>query len=42
MFKNDYTKLEPNIRFSPNNKLVIFTSNMLGPTYIFAVELGAN
>jgi hypothetical protein len=39
MVKNDYTKLEPNIRVSPDNRLVIFTSNMLGPTYIFAVEL---
>jgi len=39
MVKNDYTKLEPNIRVSPDNKLVIFTSNMLGPTYIFAVEI---
>ena len=42
MFKNDYTKIEPNIRFSPDNKLVIFTSDMLGPTYIFAVELNSN
>jgi len=39
MFKNDYTKLEPNVRFSPDNKLVIFTSNMFGPTYVFAVEV---
>jgi oligogalacturonide lyase len=39
MLKNDYTKLEPNIRISPDNKYVIFTSNILGPTYIFAVEL---
>jgi oligogalacturonide lyase len=39
MFKNDYTKLEPNIRISPDNKLVIFTSNMFGSTYVFAVEL---
>jgi oligogalacturonide lyase len=42
MFKNDYTKIEPNIRVSPDNKLVIFTSNMLGSTYIFAVELNPN
>jgi oligogalacturonide lyase len=39
MLKNDYTKLEPNIRVSPDNSMVIFTSNMLGPTYIFAVKL---
>jgi oligogalacturonide lyase len=41
MSKSDYTKLEPNIRISPDNKYVIFTSNILGPTYVFAVELNA-
>jgi oligogalacturonide lyase len=36
---HDYSKTEPNARFSPDNKLVIFTSNMFGPTYVFAVEV---
>jgi oligogalacturonide lyase len=39
MEKQNYT-LEPNVRFSPDNKLVIFTSNTLGPSYVFAVEVG--
>jgi oligogalacturonide lyase len=30
---------EPNVRFSPDKKLVIFTSNMFGPSYVFAVEV---
>ncbi len=38
MAKQNYT-LEPNVRFNPDNKLVIFTSNILGPSYIFAVEV---
>jgi oligogalacturonide lyase len=29
--------VEPNARFSPDHKLVIFTSNMFGPSYLFAV-----
>ncbi len=33
-------RLEPNVRFSPDKKLVIFTSNMFGPSYVFAVEVG--
>jgi oligogalacturonide lyase len=32
-------RLEPNIRFSPDKKLVIFTSNMFGPSYVFGVEV---
>ena len=32
-------RLEPNVRFSPDKKLVIFTSNMLGPSYVFGVEV---
>jgi hypothetical protein len=32
-------RLEPNVRFSPDKKLVIFTSNMFGPSYVFAVEV---
>ena len=39
MYMNDYTKLEPNVRISPDNKYVIFTSNMFGPSYVFAVEV---
>jgi oligogalacturonide lyase len=29
---------EPNVRFSPDKKLVIFTANMFGPSYVFGVE----
>lgn len=36
--KQDY-ELEPNVHLSPDHKFVIFTSNMLGPSYIFAVEI---
>jgi oligogalacturonide lyase len=36
--KHDY-KLEPNPIFSPDNKLIFFRSNLLGPTYVFAVEV---
>jgi oligogalacturonide lyase len=38
MAKQDY-KLEPNVRFSPDHKLVIFSSNILGPSFVFAVEV---
>jgi len=38
MSKHNY-KLEPNVRFSPDRKMVLFTSNMLGPSYVFAVEV---
>lgn len=31
-------RLEPNVRFSPDKKLVIFTSNIFGPSYVFGVE----
>lgn len=41
MAKHDY-KLEPNVSFSPDQKLVIFRSNMFGPTYVFAVEVNKN
>jgi oligogalacturonide lyase len=30
---------EPNPRFSPDKKLVFFSSNMFGPSYVFAVEV---
>ena len=38
MSKHNY-KLEPNVSFSPDQKYVIFRSNMFGPTYVFAVEV---
>jgi oligogalacturonide lyase len=44
MAHHNYSEIEPNVRFSPDHKLVIFTStmsgpNVLGPSYIFAVEV---
>jgi oligogalacturonide lyase len=30
---------EPNVRFSPDKKLVLFTSNMFGPAYVFGAEV---
>jgi oligogalacturonide lyase len=39
MAKHDY-RLEPNVSFSPDEKWVVFRSNMLGKTYAFAVEVG--
>ena len=38
MSRHNY-RLEPNVRFSPDQKLVIFTSNMFGPSYVFGVEV---
>jgi oligogalacturonide lyase len=38
MSKHNY-KLEPNVSFSPDQKYVIFRSNLFGPTYVFAVEV---
>jgi oligogalacturonide lyase len=38
MSRHNYT-LEPNVHFSPDAKWVLFRSNMLGPTYVFAVEV---
>jgi oligogalacturonide lyase len=38
MAKHNY-KLEPNVRFSPDNKMVIFSSNMFGPSYVFGVDV---
>ena len=32
-------RLEPNVHFSPDKKLVIFTSNIFGPSYVFGVEV---
>ena len=34
-----YYRLEPNVRISPDKSLVIFTSNMFGPTYVFGAEV---
>jgi oligogalacturonide lyase len=33
-----YYREEPNVRFSPDKSLVLFTSNMFGPSYVFGVE----
>ncbi len=38
MSKHNYRE-EPNVRFSPDHKMVIFTSNMFGPSYLFGVEV---
>ena len=38
MSKHKY-HLEPNVSFTPDQKWVVFRSNMLGPTYVFAVEV---
>lgn len=37
--KHHNYRLEPNVRFSPNSRMVIFTSNMFGPSYVFGVEV---
>lgn len=36
--KHDY-RLEPNVTFTPDQKWIVFRSNMLGPTHVYAVEL---
>ena len=38
MKKHNY-HLEPNVYFTPDQKWIIFRSNMFGPTYMFAVEV---
>ena len=38
MSKHGY-RLEPNVSFTPNRKRVVFRSNMLGPVYVFTVEV---
>ncbi len=38
MSKHNYT-LEPNVMFTPDAKMIIFRSNMFGPTYVFGVEV---
>ena len=32
-------RMEPNVRFSPDSQMVIFSSNMFGPSYVFGVEV---
>jgi oligogalacturonide lyase len=38
MSKHNY-RLEPNVSFTPDEKWVVFRSNMFGPTYVFAAEV---
>lgn len=38
MSKHQY-RLEPNVSFTPDDKWIVFRSNMFGPTYAFAVEV---
>lgn len=38
MGKHQY-RLEPNVSFTPDQKWVVFRSNMFGETYVFAVEV---
>jgi oligogalacturonide lyase len=38
MSKHQY-RLEPNVSFTPDQKWIVFRSNMFGPTYTFAVEV---
>ena len=38
MAKHNY-KLEPNVTFSPDQKWIIFRSNMHGGTQVYAVEI---
>jgi oligogalacturonide lyase len=39
--KHDY-RLEPNVSITPDNKWVVFRSNMHGPTHVYAVELATS
>jgi len=36
--KHDY-RLEPNLTFTPDNRWIVFRSNMHGPTHVYAVEI---
>ena len=38
MAKHNY-RLEPNPSFTPDQKFIVFRSNMFGPDYAFAVEV---
>jgi oligogalacturonide lyase len=34
-----YYRQEPNVRFSPDKSMVVFSSNMFGPSFVFGVEV---
>ena len=36
--RHDY-RLEPNVTITPDNRWVVFRSNMHGPTHVYAVEV---
>jgi oligogalacturonide lyase len=36
--KHDY-RLEPNVTITPDNKWIVFRSNLHGPTHVYAVEV---
>jgi oligogalacturonide lyase len=38
MSKHQY-RLEPNVSFTPDQKWIVFRSNMFGATYVFGVEV---
>jgi oligogalacturonide lyase len=38
MSKHQYS-LEPNVKFTPDGKWVVFQSNMFGSTQVYAVEI---
>jgi oligogalacturonide lyase len=38
MTKHDYRQ-EPNVRFTPDGKMVVFTGNIFGRSYLFGVEV---
>jgi oligogalacturonide lyase len=38
MSRQNY-RLEPNPSFTPDQKFIVFRSNMFGPDYAFAVEI---
>jgi oligogalacturonide lyase len=38
MAKHNY-RLEPNVTFTPDEKWIVFRSNMFGPSYVFEVEI---
>ncbi|WP_075792153.1 oligogalacturonate lyase family protein [Massilia putida] len=38
MAQHDY-HLEPNVRFTPDKKMVVFRTNMFGPTYVLGVDV---
>lgn len=41
MSRHQY-RLEPNVMFTPDQKWVVFRSNMFGPSYVFAVEVAGS